>query len=80
MNNYRHDSNQEYEQVLKPEVTPPHVLFGTNAQKPLEETKLDAPKCPHTNIKIISSNEVKCACGVGWTGSASQIYDALKNR
>jgi len=67
-------------ETIEPELQPAHVLFGTNVVKPLEETKLDQPRCPHTDIKIISSNEVRCKCGVGWTGSASVIYDALKKR
>lgn len=67
-------------EIVEPELRPAHVLFGTNVAKPLEETKLDQPKCLHLDIKIISSNEVRCRCGAGWTGNASLIYDALKKR
>jgi hypothetical protein len=33
-----------------------------------QSVQVQFQKCPHKNIKIISSTEVRCECGVGWTG------------
>jgi len=42
---------------------------------PLQKT------CNHKDIKIISSNELRCKCGIGWSGpNIIKLYNLLKDR
>jgi hypothetical protein len=41
--------------------------------KPLEKT------CEHKDVQIVSSTEIKCACGSGWSGpDILELYKQLR--
>ena len=48
-------------------VEPPHT----------QKIELSDPKrCSHKDLKLISSTEVRCSCGAGWTGPG--VYKLLE--
>lgn len=47
-----------------------------------EKTEVNFNKCSHKDIKLISPTELRCSCGVGYTGTSKDInnlFNLLKN-
>lgn len=37
--------------------------------------------CKHTNVQIVTSTELRCGCGAGWSGpDILKLYSALKKQ
>lgn len=51
---------------------------GYKEEAPIHRDIPLTPKCNHKNIQIISGNELRCSCGVGFTGTnIMELYKTL---
>ena len=56
------------------------ALDGERYEAPIPRDIPLPKKCTHKGkVKLISSTEIRCACGSGWSGpNINQLYELLK--
>mgnify|MGYP000402403289 CR=1 FL=1 len=67
----------------KPELPPlPKEVFdGEHYEAPIPKNTPLPKNHTHRDVTLVSSTEVKCSCGVGWTGpDILKLYNALKKQ
>lgn len=57
---------------------PQGAYDGEKYEAPIARDNPLPKKCSHKGVKIISSTELKCVCGTGWSGpNIHQLYALL---
>lgn len=55
----------------------PHLDFTEEIEQydaKFEKKEIVFPKCPHKDVRI-ENGWLKCKCGAGWNGSATQLIE-----
>lgn len=57
---------------------PKEAFDGEKAQAAIPKDKPMEKRCTHKQVKLLSSTELKCECGSGWSGpNIVQLYKLL---
>lgn len=61
-----------------PTLTELEAFDGNKEEAPVPKEDSLPKRCPHKQVTLVSSQEVRCSCGAGWTGyGVSALFKSL---